>query len=83
MCNQRVLVKYVILSHSVFSRAAFRYGMPCLGIASAATGIYLNNYFRRKYKLQAYGAVATYLPCCVIPTVMSVLFHVQVAIWGF
>lgn len=80
MCKQPFVLKHVILRHSVFSRAVFKYGIPSLGIASAATGIYLNSYFRRKYKLQAYGTISTYLPTCVIPTIMSMLFHMQVAI---
>ncbi|XP_020712599.1 uncharacterized protein LOC101459145 isoform X2 [Ceratitis capitata] len=54
---------------------SLRYGPGILGAMSAATGIYVNNHYRRKVKLGSYGKASTYLPIVVIPAMFSVLTH--------
>lgn len=54
---------------------SLRYGPGILGAAAAATGIYVNNHYRRKLKLGNYGKASTYLPIVVIPAIFSVLSH--------
>lgn len=50
-------------------------GPAVLGVASAMSGIYINNIFRRKLRLGTYGQFSTYLPNAVIPTMMTIGFH--------
>ncbi|XP_011197753.1 uncharacterized protein T126a [Bactrocera dorsalis] len=54
---------------------SLRYGPGILGAMAAATGIYVNNHYRRKLKLGNYGKASTYLPIVVIPAMFSVLSH--------
>lgn len=51
------------------------HGPSILGGAGAITGIYVNNFFRRKFRLANYGQFATYLPIVALPTIMTSLFH--------
>lgn len=46
-----------------------------LGGIVAATGAYINNYYRSKLKLGNWGKLSTYLPIVVIPTVVSMIGH--------
>ncbi|KAK9703176.1 Transmembrane protein 126 [Popillia japonica] len=55
----------------------FQYGGTFLGCISAGVGIFLNNHFRRKYKLYDYGRLSSYLPIVVLPAALSLLFHTQ------
>ncbi|XP_065170438.1 uncharacterized protein [Atheta coriaria] len=53
----------------------FKYGAGFLGGASAAVGIYLNDYYRRKLKLRSYGSVSSFLASSLIPTSLTLVFH--------
>lgn len=46
-----------------------------LGGLTAATGAYINNYYRHKLKLGNWGKLSTYLPIVVIPTIVSMIAH--------
>lgn len=46
-----------------------------LGAVTAATGAYINNYYRNKLKLGNWGKLSTYLPIVVIPTIVSMIAH--------
>ncbi|KRT83531.1 hypothetical protein AMK59_4662 [Oryctes borbonicus] len=56
---------------------AFRYGGAFLASISAATGIYINNHYRMKFKLHYYGRMSSYLPIVALPATLSLLFHTQ------
>lgn len=59
-------------------RWAFNHGGTILASVSAISGIYINNYYRLRFRLSHYGQIATYLPVCIIPAAMSFVLHSEV-----
>ncbi|KAG5875844.1 hypothetical protein JTB14_012964 [Gonioctena quinquepunctata] len=58
----------------------YKYGSVLLGSATMLAGMYINGFFRMKFKLLHYGRVASYLPMAGIPGAMSFLFHQQIVL---
>lgn len=59
-----------------------RYGGAILASFSAITGMYINNYYRTRFKLFQYGKISSYLPICVLPAVMSLTLHTELVLPG-
>lgn len=60
----------------------YRCGTGLLGGLAAATGVYLNNYYRTKLRIGKYGRITSYLPIVAIPAMCTMAFHVQYVIPG-
>nr|XP_023019201.1 uncharacterized protein LOC111508016 [Leptinotarsa decemlineata] len=58
----------------------FKYGSFFLGGATMFVGIYINNFFRWKFKLMHYGRFVSYLPMAAIPASLTVLLHQEVVL---
>lgn len=58
-----------------FHRWALKHGHVLIGGLSAATGAYINSYYRKKLKLGNFGQLSSYLPIVVIPTIISMVAH--------
>lgn len=56
-------------------RWALNFAPGILGGLSAATGVFINHYYRKKLKLGRYGHFSTYLPIVVLPALSTVIFH--------
>ncbi|GJQ73068.1 hypothetical protein Trydic_g1698 [Trypoxylus dichotomus] len=56
---------------------AFRYGGAFLASLSAGAGIYINSYYRLKFRLHYYGRMSSYLPIVVLPAALSFLLHTE------
>ncbi|XP_031332146.1 transmembrane protein 126A isoform X2 [Photinus pyralis] len=54
-----------------------KHGGTILASLSALSGIYINNYYRFKFKLLNYGRLSSYLPLCGLPAIMSFMSHTQ------
>ncbi|CAG9823258.1 unnamed protein product [Phaedon cochleariae] len=55
----------------------YKYGTALLGAATMFTGMFINNFFRIKFKLLKYGWISSYLPMCIVPSTLSCLYHQQ------
>ncbi|XP_063243632.1 uncharacterized protein LOC134542945 [Bacillus rossius redtenbacheri] len=53
----------------------FTYGLGALGGCTALSSIYINNYYRRRLKLQAFGRIASYFPTVMVPSMMTSFLH--------
>ncbi|KAK9873633.1 hypothetical protein WA026_023418 [Henosepilachna vigintioctopunctata] len=58
----------------------FKYGGIFLSCGAAITGIYVNNHYRQKVKLHTFGKITSYLPICVIPSILAYFLHFQLII---
>ncbi|CAH0558839.1 unnamed protein product [Brassicogethes aeneus] len=58
----------------------FRYGSAILVSSTVLSGMYINNYYRYKFKLLYYGRASSYLPICVIPGALSFLLHTELVL---
>lgn len=85
--NAKIITKQEILSvyQKIFQTwnpkseiRAITNGPVALGVSSALTGMYINNYFRRKLRLGLFGQFSSYLPIVIIPTIVTSMFHQMV-----
>ncbi|KAL3278752.1 hypothetical protein HHI36_016280 [Cryptolaemus montrouzieri] len=58
----------------------FRYSGICLSIAGGLTGIFIHNHYRIKLKLFEFGKLSTYIPVCILPSVLTYFMHVEIII---
>lgn len=75
------LFDLIFLIIILFDRFAYKYGSGFLASLAAVSGIYINNYYRRKFMLHSYGRVSSFLPIAVLPACLSLLSHIQVHIY--
>ncbi|XP_022919821.2 uncharacterized protein [Onthophagus taurus] len=55
----------------------YRKGVLLLTTFGGLAGIYINNYYRNKFRLRRIGAATTYIPIVALPATLSFLFHAQ------
>ncbi|CAG9858654.1 unnamed protein product [Phyllotreta striolata] len=74
---QAITYQYKILNNwPHFSDVwGFKYSRYLLAMSTTFSSMYINNYFRTKFRLLNYGRLSSYLPICVVPAAMSVLVH--------
>lgn len=62
-------------SHTQFGRWSLKYGPGILGMAGGLTGLIINQHYRARLRLGAFGAFSTYLPIVALPTMVATLYH--------
>ncbi|XP_056638925.1 uncharacterized protein LOC130446588 [Diorhabda sublineata] len=55
----------------------YKYGCGVLAAASIMSGIYMNSFFRGRFRLLNYGFMSSYLPISAVPATISMLSHQQ------
>lgn len=66
----RLLSKLLL---SLFS-ASIKFGPAGLGALGAATGMYVNSYYRNRLRLGKFGFIGSYIPIAMLPAIMCTLF---------
>lgn len=68
------------LFHDFCFRFTLRMGPGLLGGAATISSLIINNHFRYKLKLGAYGRMSSYLSVVATPVLISALFHATVSV---
>ncbi|KAJ8967842.1 hypothetical protein NQ317_005513 [Molorchus minor] len=65
---------------NVWDTFAYKYGCFLLGGATVMSSMYINNYFRMKFKVLHYGRMSSYIPICLIPGTLVFILHQQLVL---
>ncbi|XP_050306459.1 uncharacterized protein LOC126743413 [Anthonomus grandis grandis] len=66
--------------HKTSDVLALRYGPYILGTTALLSGIFYNNYFRKKFMLGHLGRLSTYLPISVVPATLTAVLHTELVL---